>query len=79
MEDVEKKIELMQKANSAKYDYSEAIGVTSARDSQRAGGSNVRSSKVTKGLSHQRAPSLDMIRKEVKAALSKVSSSVDLG
>ena len=35
--------------------------------------------QITKGISSTKAPSLDLIRSEVKAALSKVSSSVDLG
>lgn len=36
------------------------------------------SNRQLRGISNTKAPSLDMIRNEVKAALSKVSSSVDL-
>ena len=58
VEDVEKKIEAMQKQNSSKYDYSEALTSPQKQPYQ-----------VSRGVSPTKAPSLDAIRNEVKHAL----------
>ena len=55
----------MRKNSPGSHDYTEKV--ISSREGK------------NRGVSHTKAPSLEMIRNEVKAALSKVSSSVDLG
>ena len=55
----------MKKNSPGSYDYKDKV--ISSREGK------------SRGVSHTKAPSLEMIRNEVKAALSKVSSSVELG